>query len=541
MASGLVIHIVAGEDTHTEVLSHERISIGANETCDLRLRVSTLPVSAHGIVLELTRTNGNYRVSSFDPTLVITHNGNPLATGVKIADGDEVRIDETKLALQFFPVRSLPMVIGQRRDTQVVPVGESVALESSATTRRNDAKVFLREFTRELVREINPSTKLITLAIVVALVGGILYLGFSVYKEIQGVRRANESLNAKQGQLAEDLKQTSDELERANKDNETIRNSLSFVPKLVTQYGGGVCLISGSFVFVDSASGRPLRYSEAQTGDDGAVIQNGDQPAELTVEGKGAIAEFEFVGTGFYVGEGYVITNKHVAQPWLADERAQGLSASGINGRPRLKKLVAYFPGHQQPITLKFKQAASRDDLAVCTISDADIPEKVPVLPLDEDSETVTIGKEVAMMGYPNGPDRMMAMVEDSEARDINARYGSSLETLINYLSESKRIQPMTTRGYITALDSRRIAHSAQTAEGGSGAPLFGQSGRVVGINFAVFTENSASNFAIPVRYAVTLLERAGWKPPAPPDAGLKDNANTNQANQRSTAASSGH
>jgi S1-C subfamily serine protease len=304
---------------------------------------------------------------------------------------------------------------------------------------------------------------------------------------------------------------------------------------LVTEYGDGVCLISGSFVFVDSSTGRTLRYAESQVSDDGSVIQNSDQPVELTPDGKGAIAEYEFVGTGFYVGDGFVITNKHVAQPWLADERAQSLSASGVSGKPRLKKLVAYFPGHQQPVVLKFKQASSRDDLAVCTVGTTEIPEKVPVLPLDEDAESVTIGKEVAMMGYPNGPDRLIAMVDDVEARDINARYGSSLETLINYLASSKRIQPMTTRGYITALDSRRIAHSAQTAEGGSGAPLFGQSGRVIGINFAVFTENTASNFAVPVRYAVSLLERAGWKAPVPPDKTQNENANANQAKDRAT------
>ena len=533
MASGLVIHIVAGEDTHTEVLSHEHISIGASDACDLRLRVSTLPVSADATILELTRTNGNYRISKFDTSLGITHNGEPLVTGAKITDGDEVRIAETNLALQFFPVRSLPMVVGQRRDTQLAAIGENAALESTATARRNDAKVFLREFTRELVREIKPSTKLISLAIVVALVGGILYLAFSTYKEIQGVRRANEGLNAKQAQLATDLKQTSNDLEKANRTNETIRDSLSFVPKLVTEYGGGVCLISGSFVFVDSSTGRPLRHAETQMSEDGSVIQDGDQPPELTADGKGTVAEYEFVGTGFYVGDGYVVTNKHVALPWLADERAQGLTVSGINGRPRLKKLVAYFPGHQKAIVLKFKQASTRDDLALCTINMAEMPEKVPVLPLDQDSDTVTIGKEVAMMGYPNGPDRMMAMVDDSEAREINARYGSSLETLISYLSESKKIQPMTTRGYITALDSRRIAHSAQTAEGGSGAPLFGQSGRVIGINFAVFTENTASNFAIPIRYAVTLLERAGWKAPQPAEDPKKEAANAGPTNLR--------
>lgn len=536
MASGLVIHIVAGEDKHTEVLSHERIRIGAGENCDLRLRVSSLPVSANGTVLELARANGNYRVSKFDPSIDITHNGEPVAVGAKITDGDEVRIEETNLALQFFPVRSLPMVIGQRRETQVAPFIENAAIESTATERRDDAKVFLREFTRELVREINTSTKLITFAITVALVGGVLYLGFAAYKEIQNMRRASEQLNAKQGQLAQDLNKTSDELSKANQSNERIRDSLSFVPKLVTEYSGGVCLISGSFIFVEPSSGRPLRYAESQMSDDGVVIQNGEQPAELTTEGTGAIAEYEFVGTGFYVGDGFVITNKHVAQPWLADERAQSLSVTGINARPRLKKLVAYFPGHAPPITLKFKQAAAHDDLAVCTLNINELPEKAPVLPLDRDSDSVGIGKEVAMMGYPNGPDRILAMVDDSEARSINARYGSSLDTLINHLSESKLIQPMTTRGYITDMDARRVVHSAQTAEGGSGAPLFGQSGRVIGINFAVFTENSASNFAVPVRYAITLLEHAGWKSPEPVDAGQNENSNTNQAATRGSA-----
>lgn len=539
MASGLVIHIVAGEDKHTEVLSHERIRIGAGESCDLRLRVSSLPVTANGTVLELARSNGNYRVSKFDAALDIRHNGEPVAVGKKITDGDEVRFEETNLALQFFPVRSLPMVIGQRRETQVAPFIENAAIESAATARRDDAKVFLREFTRELVREINPSTKLIAFAITLALVGGVLYLGFAAYKEIQSVRRASEQLNAKQGQLAQDLTKQNDELNKANQTNEAIRNSLSFVPKLVTEYSGGVCLISGSFIFVEPSSGRPLRYAESQMSDDGVVIQNGDQPAELTTEGNGAIAEYEFVGTGFYVGDGFVITNKHVAQPWLADERAQSLSVTGVNAKPRLKKLVAYFPGHAPAITLRFKQASARDDLAICTVNASELPAKVPVLPLDRDTEAVGIGKEVAMMGYPNGPDRILAMVEDAEARSINARYGSSLETLINYLSESKRIQPMTTRGYITDLDmdARRIVHSAQTAEGGSGAPLFGQSGRVIGVNFAVFTENTASNFAVPVRFAITLLEHAGWKAPEPPPTPENDSANTNQSAPRNNAA----
>src|SRR5205085_7561312 len=102
-----------------------------------------------------------------------------IAAGDEIRDGDEFRVGNTDVLLHFFPVRALPAVVpAGSRETHVAPFIEAAAIESAATARRDDAKVFLREFTRELVREINPSTKIVTLAIAMALVGGVLYLGF---------------------------------------------------------------------------------------------------------------------------------------------------------------------------------------------------------------------------------------------------------------------------------------------------------------------------------------------------------------------------
>ena len=46
------------------------------------------------------------------------------------------------------------------------------------------------------------------------------------------------------------------------------------------------------------------------------------------------------------------------------------------------------------------------------------------------------------------------------------------------------------------------------------GAPLFGQTGKVIGVNFGVFTENTAANMAVPVRFALDILKKAGWKSP---------------------------
>ena len=514
MSSGLVIHISSGVDRHTEILADERIRIGSTEDCDLRLRLSSLPkTTASGCILELARSNGSYHITEFDSTLGLTKNGKPLEIGSGIQDGDELRFDSSELALQFFPIRSLPAVIpSSSRETHVAPFIEAAAIESAATARRDDAKVFLREFTRELVREITPSTKLITLGMALLLVGGVLYIGYAMYKELERSRRLIDDQRAQMGLMKDQVSKTNDQLSDLGRSNKEIRDSLSLAVKLRSDYGRGVCLIAGSFYFVEPGTGRPLRYPEAQTSETGANVQSSNDPANLTPEGHAAIAEYEFVGTGFYVGNGFVVTNRHIVQPWLADDRALSLSS---RGQPRLKKLSAYFPDYSQAIALKFKAVAQRDDLAVCLLDVPKVPETIPVIPLESDPDAVAVGKTVVMMGYPSGPDRLLALLDDAESRGIQQRYGS-LDALLGYLAGTRRIQPLTTQGNITDLDVRRIAYDARTAEGGSGAPLFGPSGRVIGVNFAVFTENQASNFAVPIRYALTLLERAGWTPPVP-------------------------
>jgi S1-C subfamily serine protease len=484
-------------------------------------------------VLELSLTNGHYRIKDFDRSLEISHNGAPLVPNRKIEDGDELRFGASELALQFFPIRALPAVMqGARPETLVAPFIEQAAIEAASTPRRDDAKVFLREFTRELVREISLTTKLVTLAIVIALVSGVLYIGYSLVRELNQSSKLIAEQQKQLEQMGEQAKSTSSTINDIKSQTETIRDSLSLAEKLRGDFGQGVCPISGSFYFIENGSGRALRYPEIQTSEEGTVLQNGNESLQLTPEGKGAIAEFEFVGTGFFVGNGYVLTNKHIAQPWIADERAQSIGGS-VAGKPRLKRLMAYFPNTPQPFTLKFQQAAQREDIAVLIIEAEEIPTTIPLLPLETDTDAVAIGKSVVLLGYPSGPDRILALLDDQEARGIQARYGGSLESLLRFLSDRKRIQPATTQGHITDLDARRIVFDARTAEGGSGGPLFGPSGNVIGISFAVFTENTASNFAVPVRFAVRLLEQAGWKAPEASKGESSANANSSQTNTR--------
>jgi len=524
MTSGLVVHITAGQERHTEVLSQERVLIGPGENCNIRLGTDLLTDSS--VLLELARQNGHFRVSEFDPEIGITLNGKPLTRGAKIDDGDELRFGAFGVAMQFFPVGNLPAVVANRR-ASVAPFIEQAAIEAAATARRDDAKVFLREFSRELLREINWSTKIVALVIVIILVGGVLYLGNAVYTEMRRGRELIDKQNEQLSHLQGELNHTNEQLNVAAGKNQEIIDSLSLAPRLRSQYGNGVCLIAGSYMLFDPSTGRPLRYPETQTNESGQTIQNGGEQPLLTTEGNGPPFIRDFVGTGFHVGEGYIVTNRHLAvEPWTADEGVQALSAS-VHGQFRVTRIVAFFPGTRAPFVIRVRQTSTRDDIAVGTIDPQTLPPDLPSLPLDRDSDAGTIGKTVLMMGYPSGEDRLLATIPEAEAHSIRERYGSSVESLMTYISERGYIKPLTTQGHITDLESRSIVYDARNAVGGSGSPLFGQSGRVIGVNYATFTELPDQNYAVPVRFAYPLLERAGWKHDEPAE---EQSANSNTA-----------
>jgi serine protease Do len=527
-SNGLVIHVSSLNDRSTEVVMADTVRIGTGDECDVKIRLAQPSTSTeNGTVIEIQRVDGTYRIAKVDPGLDVKLNGRSIKPNKSINDGDEIWIGPSGPSIHFFPIAATTAMVPGRRGTTVAPFIEQAAMEASATARRDDAKIFLREFTRELVREINVSTKIIIFAIIILAVGGALYLGFAQFNETRKNRRIIADQQERLIVQQEQMQKANDQLGKVIESNKKVLDTLSLGEMLRVNYGGGVCLIYGSYTFVEAGTGRPLRVAESQSNESGNTIQNGTDQPELTPEGNGQIAEYPFVGTGFHTGDGFILTNRHVVQPWLADERAQSLTST-VNGKPRLKKLIAFFPDSSQSVTLKYKQAAGSEDLAVCTIDPKEMPPKVPVLPLEKASDSVAIGRIVVTMGYPSGPDRLLAMLDENEARGIQNRYGST-ESLLTYLSQTKHIRPLMTQGNITDLDAKRIVYDARTGEGGSGGPLFGPSGRVIGITFAIFTENTASNFAVPIHFAINLLEKAGWTAPTTPEPDQKDAASNSQ------------
>lgn len=540
MASGIIIHVTVGLEKRTEFFAQERIRIGSDSTCDIQIHTSS--VRDVNVWLELDSSDGQFRVIDFAPELEFQINGKPIRRYVPISDADSITAPENRISFDFFSLEAKSALITTNRaQPHISQFIEDAAIESYGSAKRDDAKAFLREFTRELTREISWTTKLITLVIAVAFLTGILYIGYAVNKELREGREQAKIQSETIRKLEEKLGQASTQLGELDKSNKDIIKTVSLAPNLRVAYGNSIGLIVGVYDLVDKRNGKVLRYADPSLYRSPYEPQSPENPDTapmrpqigVTTDGNGPTVEYDFIGTCFYVGEGYVVTNRHVVRPWEEDDGVKQMMAAG-NARARVKKLVVYFPNNPQPFPLSVKTLGTREDLAVGFIDPTTLPEDLPVIPLDTDTDSVEIGKTVVTMGYPNGPDRLLAMVDDAEARSINQRFGNSRQDLINFLAQSQKIVPLTTQGSITDLDSKRIVHDARTAEGGSGAPLFGQSGEVIGVNFGVFTENTAANMAVPVRFAITLLENAGWKSPNS-QTGSNSNSATAAANVANT------
>jgi S1-C subfamily serine protease len=202
-----------------------------------------------------------------------------------------------------------------------------------------------------------------------------------------------------------------------------------------------------------------------------------------------------------------VLTNRHVIQPWDDDPVTGVLRNHGL--RPRLKELYVYFPKVKQPFALHTLEYSTTDDVALGSFQPGDTdPKSLPVLPLDEGKDSsATSGQPMVLIGYPAGLNGLLAKVDDRERSGLSLNRRTSLKAVLNELAARGLIRPLTTQGHISDLLTRKIVHDALTTDGGSGGPIFGANGKVIGINQAVL-DDSPAKFGVPIRYGVELLQK---------------------------------
>jgi S1-C subfamily serine protease len=517
MVNGIVIRLAGVPQPATRIFHQEVISIGSASDCDVVINAEGFSLPPESVFMTLRWKDDAYRITTVDPMAGVTRDGEAIAIGEALHDGDTFYFGATGIRLRVFSLtdpaditESLRLgaaVLANARPATLAGAQATSAMTTGGAKRRRSiprtdvALVFVKQLLRELAAEIPRRVLYAVAGLAAFIILTIIY--FNTLGFLEG-RRNNKAINELQQTIVatrDEIDKLRDDLQQARDEAQSLRSSLSLPEKVVNSYGQGVCLIYGTYVFVDPRVGREVRFKEPSgaenpIGPDGSI--------NLTVEGNGRVYEVEFMGTGFLADKGFVLTNRHVIQAWDEEDLASLIKMRGF--RPKLKELVAYFPLVSQPFKLTPVETASDQDVALCSFDQGDT--ELPVLPLNETSESVASGQPVVLLGYPAGLEGLIARTDDL-SRANRRLYGNlSYRTQLNELAASSKIRPQSTQGHISDV-TPQLVYDARTDEGGSGGPVFGANGKVIGINQAVLlTPQSTTNFGVPIRYGIELLRK---------------------------------
>ncbi len=270
---------------------------------------------------------------------------------------------------------------------------------------------------------------------------------------------------------------------------------------VIRDYAPSVCLLHVSVAFNEKDSGKRLRYGGI-TGD-GSPLKDSDGNTVYTTEGRAPEVRADFFGSGFVAGEGKILTNHHVVQPWWGDTELSDAVKQGLE--PVIAEMTAYFPGESNGVPVGISQISQEADLALVH---GDLSElKRPILKLDSRKEAAVSGEALISFGYATGIDAILARAGDDTVREIVKVSGGDPKLVLSELAKRKLIRPLVTQGHVGDVLADKIVYDAQTTSGGSGGPLLNRQGGVIGVTFAVVKGFGGSNFGVPIRFASPLLK----------------------------------
>lgn len=279
-----------------------------------------------------------------------------------------------------------------------------------------------------------------------------------------------------------------------------LEGSSQAAESVIRDYAPSVCLLHISVAFNEKESGRRLRYGGIDS--DGSPLKDSDGNTIYTTEGKAPELRADFFGSGFIAGEGKILTNHHVVQPWWQNEELSSAFQQGLE--PVIAEMTAYFPGEPNGIPMGISQISQEADLALVH---GDLSElKRPILKLDSRKEAAVSGESLISFGYATGLDAILARAGDETVKQIVKISGGDPKLILAELAKRQLIRPLVTQGHVGDVLADKIVYDAQTTSGGSGGPLLNDQGGVIGVTFAVVRGFGGSNFGVPIRYASPLL-----------------------------------
>jgi S1-C subfamily serine protease len=328
----------------------------------------------------------------------------------------------------------------------------------------------------------------------------------SLQSRIEESRRREEELQQRLAEAAGggEVRALNEELRRVRSRLVTLEGERAAGERVIREYGAGVCLLQGSYAFYD-AEGRPLRY---RLDGAGQKLREADGSVAVGVDGTGPVHAVDCVGTGFLMDRrGYVVTNRHIAEPWWKSETAEALARDGF--KPRFISLRAFFPKVGEALKAELHRVSPTFDLAVLRV---DVKgRKIPDLPLDTSGRGAVPGQPVVVVGYPTGLEAILAKTDSSVVQEILSAQGTSNERITEALSDRGLIRPSTTQGHIGDVTRTDVVFDAATTQGGSGGPVFNKYRRVIAVEYAMLPQFAGNSYGVPIRYALELI--GGPKP----------------------------
>jgi DNA-binding response OmpR family regulator/S1-C subfamily serine protease len=323
-----------------------------------------------------------------------------------------------------------------------------------------------------------------------------------VLQQKQQLQEQSEELRQKiSGAQADEVASLRKQLDETTNRLKRIETESQTAEQVIRAYAPSVCLLHVSVSFVERESGRPLRYGGINP--DGGPLKDSDGNPVYTLEGRAPEVRADFFGTGFIVGEGRILTNHHVVQPWWKNDELASVLSHGLT--PAIAEMSAYFPEAAAGVSVSISQISDEADLALVKGDLSGL--KRPILKIDARKDAAISGQPLLSLGYATGLSAILARAGEEAVNDIVKTTGGDPKKVVDELERRKLIRPLVTQGHIGDILTDKIVYDAQTTSGGSGGPLINRDGAVIGVTFAVVRGFGGSNFGVPIRYAQPLLK----------------------------------
>lgn len=543
------IHLSGSKRGEVETLAGEIIKIGSGEECALRFDSQSDPLVAP-LHAEIRFENCEYILSDKGQGSFVN---NRMVPEIILQDGDIIEFGEGgpkirfRIRLEDRPCKPFRDICADCFDRSIVAGGNRLVAFPS----------FLKTMLREVYREASWKVRLSFFSVLFLIIGSILASPLLLYKsyldrlhyeksllhfstEMQSDRLSQKELERRlleareqlthyrteteaalahlhqeRERLETQLNESAHIVERREKRVRDMESQLSIAGRkirdlereqgagesVIQKYMGGVAFVEVTYTFEDNA-GRRIRFLRVDSS--GEPVRDATGEAPVSVDGQGPVVLIRSSGTGFLVRVGEMLTNRHVAEPWWGDKAVKPFIDSGLC--PVRVLFRVFFPGTREPFPLRISRLSDKADVALLRFDQRGI--KLPLLSLDSSPSAAVVGKPVILIGYPAGIEALLARVDPTVVRKIIDIRGSGVNEIMNELSRHGLIRPLTTWGHLSDVQPHQVTYDALTTSGGSGSPIFNTKGKVIGINQAMLESFVGSNFGIPSRFGLELMEK---------------------------------